>query len=221
MPFKQLLSGVAELSANELLQWDSDYQIYLAPLAGRSLGFTLLPFDLTIHLYFNTTRIDISLPESVSIGLSESDIEAEESPCDCHLTIHISALSELSNTNQLTRLIKEDKLDIEGDLAVAQHLSALVNHLDIDLTEILTHKIGDVPAHTLMGTASSIKDYVTYIKRHAEITLGEALIEEKRLVASPLALAHFSDEVTHTRYWCDRLFARIQRLEQAQQQEIK
>lgn len=221
MPLKQLLSGVAELSANELLQWDSDYQIHLAPLAGRSLAITLLPLNITIHLYFSDTRIDIGLPEGISSPASESDDNAEPSGCDCHLTIHISALSELRNANQLTRLIKEDKLDIEGDLAVAQHLSALANNLDIDLTEILTHKIGDVPAHTLMGTANSIKEYVAYVKQHAEITLGEALIEEKKLVASPLALAHFSDEVTDTRYWCDRLTARIQRLEQAQQQEVK
>ncbi len=220
MPITQLLSGAAELSANELMRWDNDYQTYLAPLAGRSLGITLLPMHLTVHLYFSDSRIDISIPET----LPQNEIEVATDICDCHLTIHISALSEMRNANQLTRLIKEDKLDIEGDLAVAQNVSALANNLDIDLTEMLTHKLGDVPAHTLMGGANSIKNYVAYLKQHVEVTVGEALIEEKRLVASPLALAHFSDEVTDTRYWCDRLTARIQRLEQAQQaqqQDVK
>jgi ubiquinone biosynthesis protein UbiJ len=212
MPIKQLLSGVAEFSANEVLQLDSEYQTYLQPLSGKSLALTLLPIKQTIKLQFTDSRIDILLPiENVSDSANESD-----SGSDCHLTIQLSALSQLRDTNQLTTLIKKDKLDIQGDLGVAQHLSALINGLDLDITEILTNKFGDVPAHSIMGTVSAVTNYAKYVKQHLDITLGEALIEEKQLVASPLALANFSDEVTDTRYWCDRLAARLAILEKKQ-----
>lgn len=212
MPIKQLLSGVAEFSANEVLQLDSEYQTYLQPLSGKSLALTLLPLKQTIKLQFTDSRIDILLPiENVSDSANESD-----SGSDCHLTIQLSALSQLRDTNQLTTLIKQDKLDIQGDLGVAQHLSALINGLDLDITEILTNKFGDVPAHSIMGTVSAVTNYAKYVKQHLDITLGEALIEEKQLVASPLALANFSDEVTDTRYWCDRLAARLAILEKKQ-----
>lgn len=212
MPLKQLLSGVAEFGANEVLQLDSEYQTYLTPLADKSLAITLLPFAQTIQLQFTASRIDILLPAEPLAELIGD--KANELNCDCHLTIQISAISQLRDTNQLTTLIKQDKLDIQGDLGVAQHLSALMNGLDLDLTEILTNKIGDVPAHSIMGTVSAVSKYAKYAKQHFDITLGEALIEEKRLVASPLALANFSDEVTETRYWCDRLSARLAILEQ-------
>ena len=214
MPIKQFISGVAEFSANEVLQLDSEYQTYLQPLSGKSLALTLLPIELTIQLQFTDSRIDILLPNNRA-GDVGSEIGCEVDS-DCHLTIQLSALSQLRDTNQLTTLIKQDKLDIKGDLRVAQHLSALVNGLDLDLTEILTNKIGDVPAHSIMGTASAVVNYAKYVKQHFDITLGEALIEEKQLVASPLALANFSDEVTDTRYWCDRLAARLAILEKKQ-----
>ena len=218
MPLKQFISGVAEFSANEVLQLDSEYQTYLQPLSGKSLALTLLPIEQTIQLQFTDSRIDILLPNNRADDVG-SEIGSEigsEVDSDCHLTIQLSALSQLRDTNQLTTLIKQDKLDIKGDLSVAQHLSALVNGLDLDLTEILTNKIGDVPAHSIMGTASAVVNYVKYVKQHFDITLGEALIEEKQLVASPLALANFSDEVTDTRYWCDRLAARLAILEKKQ-----
>lgn len=210
MPFKQFISGLAEFGANEVLQLDNEHQTYLQPLSGKSLALTLLPIEQTIQLQFTDSRIDIILPTESKNGL-ESGLES-----DCHLTIQLSAIAKLRDSNQLTTLIKQDKLDIKGDLSVAQHLSALVNGLDLDLTEILTNKIGDVPAHTIMGTASSVINYAKYVKQHVDITLGEALIEEKQLVASPLALANFSDEVTDTRYWCDRLAARLAILEKQQ-----
>ncbi|HAQ48402.1 MAG TPA: hypothetical protein DCR37_05075 [Glaciecola sp.] len=214
MPLKQFISGVAEFSANEVLQLDSEYQTYLQPLSGKSLALTLLPIEQTIQLQFTDSRIDILLPNNRADDVG-SEIGSEVDS-DCHLTIQLSALSQLRDTNQLTTLIKQDKLDIKGDLSVAQHLSALVNGLDLDLTEILTNKIGDVPAHSIMGTASAVVNYVKYVKQHFDITLGEALIEEKQLVASPLALANFSDEVTDNRYWCDRLAARLAILEKKQ-----
>ncbi|MDG1815251.1 MAG: SCP2 sterol-binding domain-containing protein [Glaciecola sp.] len=216
MPFKQFISGIAEFGANEVLQLDDEHQTYLQPLSGKSLALTLLPIEQTIQLQFTDSRIDIILPTESDRGLnSDTDLD-NDLKSDCHLTIQLSAIAQLRDSNQLTTLIKQDKLDIKGDLSVAQHLSALVNGLDLDLTEILTNKIGDVPAHTIMGTASSVINYAKYVKQHLDITLGEALIEEKQLVASPLALANFSDEVTDTRYWCDRLAARLAILEKQQ-----
>lgn len=216
MPFKQFISGLAEFGANEVLQLDDEHQTYLQPLSGKSLALTLLPIEQTIQLQFTDSRIDIILPTESDRGLnSDTDLD-NDLKSDCHLTIQLSAIAQLRDSNQLTTLIKQDKLDIKGDLSVAQHLSALVNGLDLDLTEILTNKIGDVPAHTIMGTASSVINYAKYVKQHLDITLGEALIEEKQLVASPLALANFSDEVTDTRYWCDRLAARLAILEKQQ-----
>ena len=218
MPFKQFISGLAEFGANEVLQLDDEHQTYLQPLSGKSLALTLLPIEQTIQLQFTDSRIDIILPTESDSGLNkDSDTELDNDlKSDCHLTIQLSAIAQLRDSNQLTTLIKQDKLDIKGDLSVAQNLSALVNGLDLDLTEILTNKIGDVPAHTIMGTASSVINYTKYVKQHLDITLGEALIEEKQLVASPLALANFSDEVTDTRYWCDRLAARLAILEKQQ-----
>ena len=125
MPFKQFISGIAEFGANEVLQLDDEHQTYLQPLSGKSLALTLLPIEQTIQLQFTDSRIDIILPTESDRGLnSDTDLD-NDLKSDCHLTIQLSAIAQLRDSNQLTTLIKQDKLDIKGDLNVEQHSSRL------------------------------------------------------------------------------------------------
>lgn len=64
---------------------------------------------------------------------------------DCMISADINTLLALKNPAMLTQLIRQDKLDLQGDLNIAQTYSNAFSSLDIDWPEQLSGYIGDAP----------------------------------------------------------------------------
>lgn len=69
---------------------------------------------------------------------------------DCYLSLNLSVLPELRDQANITRLIKQDKLELEGDIQLAQKFSQLMTDCKPDIEEWLSRVTGDVVAHTLV-----------------------------------------------------------------------
>ncbi len=69
---------------------------------------------------------------------------------DCYLSLNLSALPELREQSNITKLIKQDKLILEGDIQLAQKFAQLMTDCKPDLEEWLSRVTGDVVAHTLV-----------------------------------------------------------------------
>lgn len=126
---------LVEKVANNLLHRDPASVERLQRLDGKRLRFHLkeLPFEVTVSV------------DTHGVQLSTSD----EGEVDCRIATEMGVLPELQDTANLTRLIKADLLDIDGDPMLAQQVVSLFKSLDVDWEAELAKTIGDVPAHWL------------------------------------------------------------------------
>lgn len=200
MPAAQLLTAGLEKALNHLLSLDPAAASELGSLAGKQLRVKLqeLPWPL---IFAFSDRIHVLVQE-----------DSEASP-DCSLSLSLSTLQALQDPSQITRLIKDGKLDLEGDIHVAQGFSTVVKNLDIDWEEQLSKHTGDVVAHSLFSTGRRVFELVREKGEQVRKTLSEGALEEKRLAAHPIAVEHFNLSVNDLRSDTDRLEARLSNLE--------
>jgi len=210
MPAPQLLSGLLENSFNRLLDLDPDSELRLASLKGKRLLIALqeLPFDF---LFVVSTQIDVLCVERDSPG---SDIKSITEAADCYLATSLFTLPELRDISKLTQLIKTDRLQLEGDIQLAQQFSQLVSRLDIDWEEQLARYSGDVMAHEVFRIGRNLFDRVDSLRRSLETTVSEALREEKKLAANEPQVERFISDVAQLKSDTMRLEQKLKKLEQ-------
>ncbi len=104
------------------------------------------------------------------------------------------------------------RIEIAGDLAIAQQVQGLLGELSIDWEELLSRTIGDVPAHQVGRAARAVfalgKQALAKLERDA----ADYLKHESRLLVSRQALEQFGRAVFTLADDVDRLEARLKRL---------
>lgn len=209
MPFAQLMTSGVELAMNQLLKLDDDSQQRLKKLSGKSLQVVIkeLPWPL---IFTFSEQIDVR-----TVISSQSDSEPSDEPVDCLIELNLETLPKLKDSSQLTMLIQQKKLNLIGDIYVAQTFSALLKDLDIDWEEQLSRYTGDVVAHQTFTSMRALFDTAkTQIERGA-IELGERLTQSDSIAVKPSEMMEFSRDVTGLRSATERLLARVALLEQA------
>lgn len=184
---------VLERVINELLARDPNSAQRLQKLAGNVLRFDIkeLPFDLTVVV--EQQGIRLSTVATVT--------------ADCWLQTEFGVLPELSDSANLTRLIKAGKLDIEGDPMLAQQLVVLVKDLEIDWEAELEAKLGALPAQWISRLWRQSRQQFLQSSAAQQRWLKGVLVEEKRLLPERLEFEQFKQDL-------QRLRADIERLEQ-------
>lgn len=208
----QLLSAGIEFTLNQLIQLDPDCQGRLKKLSNKQLQVTVkeLPWSL---LFSFSQQIDVST-------LTPSDQETStESTADCHITLDLSTLGELKDSSKISQLIQQGKLDLAGDINVAQGFSNLMKELDIDWEEQLSKYTGDVVAHQ---TFSSVTSFFTTAQQEIEKLADQfstRLTQPDAVAVTPAEVESFCENVNTLRSGCDRLEARIDNLIASQQDD--
>ncbi|GAC16698.1 ubiquinone biosynthesis accessory factor UbiJ [Aliiglaciecola lipolytica] len=201
MPAAQLVSSAIERVLNHLLKLDSDSASGLKKLAGKQLSVAV--HELPWPLIFNfSDRVD------VLVGMPDEEVKG-----DCHLALSIATLQKLKDTSQITRLIQNNDLVLEGDLKVAQQFSQLISELEIDWEEQLSQYTGDLVAHKAFAFGKKLVQNTQAQANRLVATLADAAIEEKRIAAPPILVVDFCDQVNELRSATDRLEAKLNRLE--------
>ncbi|WP_325891210.1 ubiquinone biosynthesis accessory factor UbiJ [Grimontia sp. NTOU-MAR1] len=198
MPFDPLVTAVVETSLNTLLKQDVESQRRLARLKGKVLRVRLTDINKQLVFVFSQ-QIDVL-----------ADFEGE---ADCDLALAISVVPHLKDKANLTKLIKEDKLHLDGDIDVAQHFSSLLNGLNPDIAEWLSHYTGDVVAHTLVRGAQQGLAFLKQMTERNQRYVGELVVEEWRLAPGALEVAYFADQVDDVQSQASRLSARLEGFE--------
>ncbi|KIT45833.1 SCP-2 sterol transfer family protein [Vibrio parahaemolyticus EN9701121] len=194
MPFEPLITAVIETSLNTLIKDDPALGRRLARLKGQVIQVHLKEIDKTLTFVFSQ-QIDV--------------LGNYEGQPDCYLSLNLSVLPELRDQANITRLIKQDKLELEGDIQLAQKFSQLMTDCKPDIEEWLSRVTGDVVAHTLVqGTNPCLLGgWETYSphQRH----LAQVVTEEWKLAPAPLEVAYFCDQVDEVRSQASRVEARL------------
>ncbi|MDP2574895.1 SCP2 domain-containing protein [Vibrio penaeicida] len=180
MPFEPLVTAVVETTLNTLIQDDPALVKRMTRLKGQVIQVHVKEINKTLTFIFSQ-QIDV---------LAHFEGEA-----DCYLSLSLSVLPELREQANITQLIKQDKLVLEGDIQLAQKFSQLLTDAKPDLEEWLSRVTGDVIAHTFVSGA---KQSVEWVKKNAEKKqdhIAQVLTEEWRIAPPPLEVAHFCDQV--------------------------
>ncbi|MDX1303917.1 SCP2 domain-containing protein [Photobacterium sp.] len=197
MSFDAFVTGAVETSLNKLLKDDPDSLRRLARLRGKVISVTINEFGKKLIFIFSQ-QIDV--------------LAAYEGDVDCQLALNLSVLPELRRKANLTRLIKADKLAVEGDIQLAQQFSTLLSGLKPDFEEKLSHYTGDIVAHTVVDGAKSGIRFIQRGVERCQRDLAEVITEEWKLVPQALEVAYFADQVDDLKSDCARLEARFNQL---------
>lgn len=206
MALDALVTAVVETTLNALIDQDLESQRRLARLKGKILRVTLT---------------DIK-KEFVFVFSQQIDVLAKfEGKANCDLALAVSTAPKLKDKANLTSLIKQDLLLLEGDLDVAQNFSSLLNGLNLDIAEFLSAYIGDVLAHTLVYGAQKNWACTKRCHEKQQRYLAQLVVEEWRIVTGALEVAYFSGEVEDAQRQASLLDARLCALEKKQNATVK
>jgi ubiquinone biosynthesis protein UbiJ len=101
---------------------------------------------------------------------------------------------------------------VEGDMDLAAAVSHVMANLQWDYEEDLSKVVGDVAAHRLASGARRLSAWPAEAADSLARAVAEYLSEERRALATPLAVEEFTTEVDTLRDAAERLDKRIDRL---------
>ena len=197
MPFDPLVTAVIETSLNTLVNDDPALVRRLSRLKGQIIQVNLKELNKTLTFVFSQ-QIDV---------LSEY-----EGQPDCYLSLNLSVLPELREQSNITKLIKQDKLILEGDIQLAQKFSQLMTDCKPELEEWLARGTGDVVAHTLVQGVKNVGGLVAKQATKHQNHFAQVLTEEWKIAPAPLEVAHFCDQVDDVKSSAARLEAKLNAL---------
>jgi ubiquinone biosynthesis protein UbiJ len=195
--FAQTLSAILETVINQFLSYNLHGIRALKPLSEKTLTIKLaeLPFPL-----------------SFTVSDEKIHVSSNNEDNDCCLITSISSLIELKKEQQLTDLIKKDKLDIQGDLKVAQRFADIAQTLDIDWQSELAKRIGDIPAYKLGQLGRKLLKTLNFAGTKIQTDASEWLIHQKRLIITATEMSYFNLDVEEVEQQVSSLSQRLDQL---------
>lgn len=197
---QQALSMAIEYIINQALSIsNASNNVALSTLEQKTLALHLA--ELNFSLCFTCHQETILVT-----GNAES--------ADCTVTTSIKALKKIKENHALTQAIKDDLLDIDGDLKVAQSFMSMAESIDIDWQSELANHIGDIPTYKLEQLARAVSTKVNFATKQIKADASEWLVHEKKLLVTTSECQHFNSEVESISKKIDHLSLRIQAIDQ-------
>ena len=104
-------------------------------------------------------------------------------------------------------------VEIIGDVQLAQNLYRVFKSIDFDWEEVLSRRIGDVPAHQVSRALKWGVNQASSLKSTFESKLKSALMDEHHLVVPHSRVNQFADDADVLMMNLDRLQKRVEKLE--------
>ncbi len=206
----QLLASTIELIVNQALSMGNLPASALTKLAEKSLAISLAELNATLCLTVCQNKVLVTSP----------NIDTED--FDCTISTSISTLIQLKNEQQLTQLIKDDKLDLKGDIKVAQNYASLFESLNIDWQSELEKHLGDIATYKLVHLVKQVSENIKFAERQISSDAREWLVHEKKLLATKFEIDQFQTQVenidkqmTNTEAQLTTLFQKLNHIQQS------
>ncbi len=196
----QVATATLELIINKALSLNNK-SLSFAAVAQKTL--TLELSEISFPLCFT---IDNTASPVVIIVRSTTEYS------DCSIKTSVSTLKKLKANQSLTDLIKQDELDVSGDIKIAQQFANITQSLEIDWQTELAKHLGDVPTHKLLQFGNKITKSLATTGKQLEADISEYLVHEKRLVVTSSQINAFNQQTKDVASKVDNLSARIDKL---------
>lgn len=196
---KSLFIAALETALNSYLALDDHIEQYLTPMAGKVIALYVTSFDSSLYLCPTAQGMQIleSYPGSVDATLSGS----------------LSALGLMGLSATPMRSLFKGEVRIEGDTQVARRLQRLFEKLDINLESKIARYTGDAFAQRVSQLFRGSRDWTQHTLTTFRLNLEEFLQEETRELPAKSEAELFFRDIDTCRSDCDRLDARLDRLE--------
>lgn len=192
-----LTSAAVEMSLNTLILQSPGGADALRHLQGKVLCIQLTQLSWPVYLLF---------AKQVQVF---SHYEGE---VNTQVNADLTTLYQLSEGANLTELIKQDKLSLEGDLSVLQSFSHYLQTVEFDFAEPLSRYIGDAPTHMVSKGLKQAKQNISQVLQKSHSHIGQLTTEEYRLAPHKLEYIHLSDSIETISLDVDALGVRIAQL---------
>ncbi len=181
-----------------------------------SLNNKPLSFTAVAHKTLTLELSEISFPLCFTIDNTASPVviivRSTTEYSDCSIKTSVSTLKKLKANQSLTDLIKQDELDVSGDIKIAQQFANIAQSLEIDWQTELAKHLGDVPTHKLLQFGNKITKSLAATGKQLEADISEYLVHEKRLVVTSSQINVFNQQTKDVASKVDSLSARIDKL---------
>jgi Uncharacterized protein conserved in bacteria len=200
MPLKPLVTAGIETALNTFLWRERALKPARQRLVGKVLRVELKEFSSPLVLVFSERQVDV--------------LGAWEGEADCTVATRIGVLPQLRNRQQLTALIRNGDLEVQGDIQVVQNFVALADLAEFDPAELLAPYTGDVAAEGVSKVLRKGAKFIQHGFERQQRYVAEAVTEEWRLAPGALELAWFAEETTAVERAVDAFARRLEKLEE-------
>jgi len=195
--FQQTLCSTIEFAVNQALALNINGNNVLSALEQKTLTILLT---------------ELGFPLSFSINENNFLVTSLTERSDCTVNTSVKTLLELKKEQQITELIKQEKLDVQGDIKVAQLFANIAESLEIDWQSEMAKHIGDIPTYKLSQFGKSLAKKFNFATQQIQADASEWLVHEKRLVVTSSQVHDFSRQVSDIARQVDIISERIQKI---------
>ena len=199
MPLNPIVTGSIKTAINTLLWREKALKPARQRLIGKVLRIELKEFSSPLVLVFSERQVDV--------------LGAWEGEADCTVITRVSVLPQLRNRQQLTALIRNNDLEVQGDLQVVQNLVSLADLAEFDPAELLAPYTGDIAAEGVSKFLRGGAKFVQHGLARQQRYVAETLTEEWRLAPGALEIAWFAEETMAVERELAALTKRLEKLE--------
>lgn len=193
------LTAALETAFNAWLKLDGEAIPRLQALQGRIIAFHIT--HPSLQLYF--------IPTSAGVQVM-SHYQREP---DVTLTAPALAFMRLSGAQDSAKALLENRVQVDGNMGIAEQFSQIISELDVDWEELLSQAVGDIIAHQAGQLARGSKGWLDDTAQALRLNTSEYLQEESRLLPAAAEMNAYLHKVDTLRSDIDRVAARIQRLQ--------
>ncbi len=198
-----IMSGNIHLLLNRCLQLDAEVAAEIYALAGNIIQIKLLNTAASFTFLIEHDGIQLLTGQ-----VGEVNVRITGTPAALLAYVAAQRYGQRPPANELA-----SHLEITGDIALAQQLTALVKKMEIDWEEQLAGYVGDTLAHKSAQLIRTGWSMVKGLGVKLESDLGEFLKYEKDMIADADELEEFNRAVDELRDDLARLKQRMARLE--------
>ena len=190
----RLLDGALEL--------DPETRRALAGLSGKVVDFDIAGVGvLRLRILDERVRVE---PRN---DADEADVTIRGAPF---------SLLRFAFADDRERLLLGDEVSLHGDIVLATRLQQIAARVDVDVEEVLAHRIGDIAAHEVGRGVRGVGGWMRAAGAALLADVSEYVRHEAAMTPHGEEVERFSHAVDDLRDDVERLEARIGRLERRQ-----
>ncbi len=200
MTLPNTLINLLEKAFNHYLSLDPLTPEKLTQLDNKIIAVELTDVGQTLYFTFTGQHVEITLtltePESADTIIKGS----------------LFSLAKIGLEKPSGASVFSSNIEIQGDTELGKQFQKMLQEIDIDWEEQLSHYTGDVIAHQAGSAARTLQDWAKQTFGTLKQNTTEYLQEERRDLPHPIEVNTFLSDVDQLRMDIDRLEARIHRL---------